>query len=68
VCDKDLGFVLEPAEGAGMDDTVAVTLEDGPGRAFGLGVEPAAAVGRIAGIGSGFGHDPAFNLAVSRPK
>ena len=28
--EKDLGLVLEPAKGLGVDDTVAVTLEHGP--------------------------------------
>ena len=34
--DEDLGLVLEPAEGLGVDDPVAVALERRPQRAVGL--------------------------------
>jgi len=49
--DEDLGLVLQPAEGGGVDDAVAVALEGGPRRAFGLRVEASARPRRIAGIG-----------------
>ena len=43
VIDEDLGLVLEPAEGGGMDDPVAVALELAAGRRRRLGIEPAPA-------------------------
>ena len=51
VIDEDLRLVLEPAEGGGMDDPVPVALELAAGRRDGLGIEPAAALPRVAGIG-----------------
>ena len=55
--DKDLGLFLEPPEGAGMDDAVAVALEGAAHGALGLRVVTAAAVRRIAGIrGAHRGH------------
>ena len=48
---KHLGLVLEPAEGVGVDDAVAVPAEGAAGPARRLGVLPAAAVVRIAAIG-----------------
>ena len=53
VLDEDLGLVLEPAEGRGMDDAVAVALE---GRAVGgalFGEAPAAALFGTGGVASG---------------
>jgi iron-sulfur cluster assembly accessory protein len=50
VVDEDLGLVLEPAEGGGMDDPVPVALEVAAGGRDRLRVEPAAAPPRIAGI------------------
>ena len=52
VIDEDLRLVLEPAEGGGMDDPVAVALELAAGRRDGLGEKAPAAVPRIAGVGS----------------
>ena len=49
--DEDLRLVLEPAEGGGMDDAVAVALERRAGRAFDLVAEAAARLRGIAGIG-----------------
>jgi hypothetical protein len=49
--DEHLRLVLETAKGGGMDDAVAVALERRSGRAFGLVLEAAARVGRIAGVG-----------------
>src|SRR3546814_5665897 len=47
VVDEDLGLVLKPPEGAGMDDAVAVALKAGARRALRLGeVAPPALVGR----------------------
>ncbi len=43
VRDEDLRLVLQPAEGGRVDDAVAVALERRARRAFGLGMEPAAA-------------------------
>ena len=48
--DEDLGLVLEAAEGARMDDAVAVALELAAGRRGRLAVEPAPALPRVAGI------------------
>src|ERR1700734_1235675 len=48
---KDLGLVLEAAEGGGGDDPVAVACIAGPCGAFGLGMEPAAALGGLRGEG-----------------
>ena len=47
---EDLGLVLEPAEGGRMDDAVAVAAEGAAALADGLGMEPAAALARIARI------------------
>ena len=52
VIDEDLGLVLEPAEGGGMDDAVAVALEGGARRASGSGREPAAALAGSGRIGA----------------
>jgi hypothetical protein len=41
VMQKDLGFVLQAAEGGGMDDAVAVALEFGAGRVALNRVHPA---------------------------
>jgi hypothetical protein len=46
---EDLGLVLEPPEGGGMDDPVAVALVTASRRAFGLLEEPSAARFRTAG-------------------
>jgi hypothetical protein len=48
---EDLRLVLEPAEGAAMDDPVAVALEGRAMRAFGFGVASAAALRGVAGEG-----------------
>ena len=48
VVDEHLGLVLQPAEGAAVDDPVTVALERAAQRAFGLQVAAAAASGRIA--------------------
>ena len=48
---KDLGLVLQAAEGGGMDDAVAVPAIAGAGGAFGFRVKPAPAFGRMGGIG-----------------
>ena len=48
--DENLGLVLEPAEGGRVDDAVAVAAEGAAAFAGGLGVEPAAALLRIAGV------------------
>ncbi len=44
--EEDLGLVLEPAEGLGVDDPVAVALEIGPEDVRGLGPDPPLRVGR----------------------
>ena len=54
--DEDLGLVFQPPEGRGMDDPVAVALKARAERAFGLGIEPAAAFRRIGRIGRGAAH------------
>ena len=51
VVDEDLRLVLQPAEGVGMDDAVAVALEGRAERIVRLGVEAPARRGRIGGIG-----------------
>ena len=59
---KDLGLVLEAAEGGGMDDAVAVAAIAAAGGAFGFPVQPAPAglgPGGIAGMGSGRADDGA---------
>src|SRR5690606_7945226 len=38
--DEDVGLVLEPAKGGGMDDAVAIALEVGTGGACPFGDEP----------------------------
>ena len=43
--DEDLGLVLEPAEGLGVDDAVAVALERRPQRAVGLLDRAASRIG-----------------------
>ena len=48
--DEDLRLVLQATEGGGMDDAVAVALERRAGRAFGLVLEAAARLRRIAGV------------------
>ena len=48
--DEDLGLVLEAAEGARMDDAVAVALELAAGRRGRLAVQPTPALPRVAGI------------------
>jgi len=53
---EDLRLVLEAAECGGVDDTVAVAAEDATAFAGRLGMEPAPAQGRIAGVRrSGYG-------------
>jgi hypothetical protein len=47
VIDENLGLMFEPAEGAGMDDPVAVARERCPRRAFRLGNEATATQGRV---------------------
>jgi hypothetical protein len=52
--DEDLGLVTETAEGNGVDDAVAIALEGVAGSASAaaiLGVETAAALGGIGGVG-----------------
>ncbi len=51
VIDEHLRLVLQAAEGRGMDDAIAVTLKHRAGGTLGLGIEPAAALFRAAGIG-----------------
>src|SRR3546814_19564300 len=54
VVDEDLGLVLQPPDGAGMDDAVAVALKAGARRALRLGeVAPPATVGPGGEGGSG---------------
>ncbi len=48
--DEDLGLVLEAAERGGMDDAIAVAAEVAAAFARRLGMEPAPAQGRIAGV------------------
>ena len=49
--DEHLGLVLEAAEGGRVDDAVAIAAEGAAAFAGGLGMEPAAALRRVAGIG-----------------
>ena len=51
VIDEDLRLVLEPAEGGGMDDAVAVALELAAGRRWPARDKAAAARRRVAGVG-----------------
>ena len=48
--DKDLGFVLEPAEGGRVDNAVAIAPERAAVFADGLGMKAATAPLRVAGI------------------
>ena len=48
---EDLGLVLQPAKGGGMDDAVAVALERRAGRAFHFVEQAATRAGGVAGIG-----------------
>ena len=48
VVDEDLGLVLQPAEGGGVDDAVAVALPGRAGIAAGLRMQPAARGFRLA--------------------
>ena len=50
VKNENLGFMLEPAEGSGMDDAVAIAAKAATGLARRLGMQPAAAAFRIACI------------------
>ena len=47
--EEDLGLVLEPAEGLGVDDPIAVTLEGGPKWVGVLGTGSSARIGRPGG-------------------
>ncbi len=47
---EDLGLVLETAERGRMDDTVAIAAKSAPRPALGLGMKPATAPLRIAGV------------------
>ena len=49
--DEDLRLVRQAAEGARMNDAVAITAEDASRRARGLGVDPAAAPPRVRRVG-----------------
>src|SRR5262245_3033494 len=51
VIDEDLGLVLQPSEGGGMDDAVAVALKRAARWRCGLRMEPAAAGARVGRIG-----------------
>ena len=51
VIDEHLRFIFQAAKGAGMDDPVAVALEAGAVAAFRLGMHPAKALVRAAGVG-----------------
>src|SRR6185437_2167640 len=48
--EKDLGFVFEAAEGARMDDAVAVALILGPPRGRGFAEFAAARIGAVLGV------------------
>jgi hypothetical protein len=48
---ENLGFVLEPAEGSGVDDAVTIAAKGAAGLACRLGMQSAAAAFRIACIG-----------------
>src|SRR5262249_54167684 len=57
VKNENLGLVLETAECGGVDDTVAIAAKGAAAGAGWLGVKPAAACFRVAGIGrTGNGH------------
>ena len=68
--DEHLRLVRQPAEGAGMDDAVAVAPEGVAGRARRLGKAPAPAFGWIGGINGtfapGFDRHWLIDLAVGR--
>ena len=70
VIDEHLRLVRQPAEGAGMDDAVAIAPEGVAGRARRLGIAPAPAFGRIGGINGprtpGFDRHWLIDLAVGR--
>ena len=51
VGDENLGLVLQPAKGGGMDDPVAIALERRAGAAGGLGIEAAAGFLGLHGVG-----------------
>ena len=55
VVDEDLGLVLEPAEGGGVDDAVAVALARGAGGGLGFVVQPPARLAGRDGVGGGAG-------------
>ena len=46
--EEDLRLVLQAAKRLGVDDAIAIALERGPDRIFGLGAQPALAVGALA--------------------
>jgi hypothetical protein len=50
VIDEDLGLVVEPAEGRGVQDAVAIAGVRGAGGRRRLGQKPTAARGRIDGV------------------
>ena len=68
VGNEHLCLLLQPAEGVGMDDPVAVALEIRPRGARRLGMKAAPRPVRIAGEdgpwrrGEWFGHDGAFHI------
>src|SRR5262249_43126198 len=47
---ENLGFVLQSAEGGGMDDAVAIAAKSAAALARRFGMKPAAAAVRVAGI------------------
>ena len=67
VADEDLRLVLQPAEGVGMDDAVAVALEGRAERIVRLGVDAAARSGRVGGIGGAPALAVAQELVAAAP-
>ncbi len=55
VGDEHLGLLLQPAEGRGVDDAVAVAGEGGAGGAGRLGMTAPAGPGRVFGPGDRLG-------------
>ena len=65
--DENLGLVLEPAERGRVDDAVAIAAEGAAAFAGRLGMKPAAARGRVAGIGrAGYCSFHRFEVAPAR--
>ncbi|MPL73151.1 Iron-sulfur cluster insertion protein ErpA [bioreactor metagenome] len=67
VLDEDLGLVLEPAEGRGMDDPVAVALERRAEGRDALRKQPPAAGLGMAGIGLQHGSRLVLPVRPSHP-